>query len=671
MDATSPDAAHPAATSPGAAGPAATSRPVRLSGAVMSHPKRETEARRLADADPHGRVRVVMDPEPDGRPTALRVAPLSWSCVDPGATHHLVLQDDVVLAEGFYEHAERIAAEVPDEAVAFYAGWEARNGAVARLAALTGTPWAYTLQEHVPCQALMLPAGVARGYARFQEEHGEGWPYDVVVQRYLNSLGVPVRFCTPSTVQHDDLPSLAGNTYHGFRQATLFTGGTVLATATATATAPAGTAHTTPAATGPDATGAAGAAPAGPCPRFPVVPFYQYGEARCAVRHGTEWEYLETERYLRRAGLLDACLAGFAAAGPSALPAGADRAVWLTAFALGVVTADAPAPDPAVAAAVMETLGSGGLCEEYPAGQLLAMAPAVRDLALAALADGRRAGAEPSARTPRPQPLARVAVTGAAADFGRQLARLLADAGHDAEHLPGPVDAADLDGVRYVVHLGRPGADGLLADVLAAAGKAGVARLVYAGSAAVYRGSGEAVVTEDSLTGAPADEVALGWWQEEQRCRRWGEEHGVPVQVLRSADPVGPYAAADSPAVRWVRLAWTRRPLSLNPLGRHQVLDHRDLADALHTVLSAPPTTPVFNVASAAFSEQDLAGLLADVSRRTPWEWVQDPTVEQWTMATGLIESELDWRASGELRESLRALAQWYACDIHGDYTVR
>ncbi|MFI9362279.1 NAD-dependent epimerase/dehydratase family protein [Kitasatospora sp. NPDC053057] len=616
---------------------------VRLSGAVMSHPKRAAEARRLADADPRGRVRVVMDPEPDGRPTALRVAPLSWSCVAPDATHHLVLQDDVVLAEGFYEHAERAAAAAPGEAIALYAGWEARNGAVARLAALTGEPWAYTLQEHVPCQALILPAEAARGYAAFQQEHGGGWPYDVVVQRYLNAIGMPVRFCTPSTVQHDDLPSLAGNTYHGFRQATLFTG-------------------------------EAGRADAdGPCPRFPVVPFYQYGDARCAVLRGTEWEYLETERHLARDGLLDACLAALRAAGPDAaagLPDGAGRAVWLTAFALGTVTADAPEPDPQLAAAVMETLGPGGLCEEFTAAELLAMAPAVRDLALTALAAGRRAGADPAVRTARPEPTARVAVTGGDPAFTRQLARLLADAGHEARHPAGRPSAEDLDGVRHVVHLGRPEEDGLLADVLAAAAKAGVERLVYAGSSAVYRGSRERTVTEEAPAEAPADPVALAWWREERAARAWGADHGVPVQVLRLADPVGPYAPADSPLVRWVNLAWTRRPLALNPSGRHQVLDHRDLADALRAVLAAPPAQPVFNVASAAFDEQELAGFLADVSRRTPWEWVQDPTVDRWTMATGLIETELHWHASAVLRESMRALAQWWACDIHGDYSL-
>ncbi|RLK61432.1 NAD-dependent epimerase/dehydratase family protein [Actinokineospora cianjurensis] len=586
---------------------------VKLSGAVMTHPKRLAEAQVIADADTAGRIAVILDPEPEGKPTALRVAPLSWSCVPDDATHHVVLQDDVVLAQGFYDHAERAAAAFPDEAVAFYGGWEARNGAVARLAALTGVEWAYTLQEHVPCQALMLPAELARGYARFQREHGDGWPYDVVIQRYLNDRGVPVRFCTPSTVQHDDLPSLAGNSYHGFRQATWFT--------------PTLREHTTDRS-----------------PRFPVVPFYQYGEARTAVQRGAEWEFLETDRYLRRIGLLDQARKDRAAVSTD-LREPISTAVWLTGFALGVVTADAPEPDPVAAVAVMDTLGPGGLCEDYTAEELLGLAPAVRDLALAAFEKGRAAG--PASTLAE---VATAVVTGGDPDFARQLARYLADEGDHAEHL---------------VHIGqidRP------VDLSAIEG-AGALRVVYLSSAAIYRGSDSLDISEDAL-GEPTDPIARAWWHEEQRVRQWGERTGVPVQVLRVADPVGPHAPEGTPARRWVHLAWTRRPLTLDDRGVHQILDHRDLADAIHAVLVNPATQPVYNVSSATHGEEELAGLLAEVSRRTPWESAENPDLQRWTMSTGLIEAELGWRPRYPVREALRALAQWYACDIHGDYSI-
>ncbi|QES49965.1 hypothetical protein DEJ50_21195 [Streptomyces venezuelae] len=602
----------------------------------MAHPKRMEEARRLAEADPQGRILVTTDPDPDGRPTALRTALVSWGCVAPDATHHLVLQDDVVLAEGFYEHVERAAAAAPaGEAISFYGGWEARNGAVARLAALTGAGWAYTLQEHVPCQALLLPAELAREYGEFQERHGGGWPYDVVVQRFLNERGVPVRFCTPSTVQHDALPSLAGNSYHGFRQATWFEG------------------------TAPEDAGA------GDCPRFAVVPFYQYGDARCAVRDADtgSWEYLETERWLRRTGTLDGCLAGYGApgTGPARQQLGerVARAVWLTGYALGVVLAGAGAPEPdrRTAAAVMETLGPGGLCEEHTAEELLAMAPVIRDLALAAMDEGRRADASGLAGGTRSagggSSVPSVLVTGGDGGFGRQLAGTLGDLGLRA---------------RAAVHLGSGDGAGLAA-ALDAARTAGAERFVYLGSAAVYRGSAPGELAEEAVgPDAPQDDVARGWWEEERRCREWGETAGIPVQVLRIADPVGPHAPASTACVRWVDLAWTRRPLLLDPQGVHQILDHRDLADAIRAVLAAPPARPVLNVASARHGEVELAGLLADVSRRTPWEWSQVPLSPRWSMATGLIERELGWRPTAPVMEAMRALAQWYACDIHGDY---
>ncbi|MFE4960869.1 NAD-dependent epimerase/dehydratase family protein [Streptomyces sp. NPDC056653] len=608
---------------------------VKLSGAVMTHPRRLEEARLLAAADPHRRIDVVVDPEPEGRPTALRVAPLSWECVAPDATHHLVLQDDVELADGFFDYVEQVAAAAGDEAVAFYAGWETRNGGVARLAALTGAPWAYALQEHVPCYALLLPADVARGYASFQAQDEPGWPYDVVVQRYLNARGIPVRFCTPSLVQHMDMPSLAGNAYHGFRQATLFAD-------------------------------RAGEPTTHDSVRFDAVPFYQYGLARCAVRTGTGWEYVETERYLRRAGLLDTCLAGMASAVPHDLPEEVRRAVWVTGYAIGAVTADAPEADPKVAAAAMATLGPGGLCEDYGVDDLLALSHPIRDLALAALGEGRKAH-RPDGPPAGSAPRGRTAVTGGTDGFGRQLAGLLGDLDHRAGYLADPSAAHGLRDVAALVHLGRP-ADGpeALRDVLRAAETAGVERLLYAGSAAVYRGSGERTVAEGDLTGRPSDPVALAWWQEEELCRAWGERTGTPVQVLRLADPVGPHAARGTASVDWVHLAWTRQPLALDPQGVHQVLDYRDMAAAIDAVLAAEPAQSVLNVASAGFTEEELADLVAEVSRRTPWETAASGETQRWRMTTALIAAEPGWTSSESVTEGMRDLAQWYACDIHG-----
>ncbi|MEU2821306.1 NAD(P)-dependent oxidoreductase [Streptomyces bacillaris] len=488
----------------------------------MTHPRRISAAGEIAAKDPRGRIQVVQDPDPSGPPTALRTANPSWSCVGDAATHHIVFQDDVILAQGFFDQVEKVAAAVPGEAVAFYEGWEGRNSGVVRLGALTGASWAYAVDEHVPSLALMLPAEAARGYARFAAEHGDGWPYDVVIQRYLKALGIPVRIAVPSTVDHDDVPSLAGNSKHGWRRATYFTDAAAEVVS-------------------PD------------CASFPVVPFYQYGESKCAVRQDGRWEYLDTDRYLRRIGLAERCDADFAGAGEPDLPAEVRRQVWLTAFATGVAVAGATGrePDPETAAAVMDSLGPGGLCEEYTDAELLPMIPRIRELALAALASGRTAhgtGPRPTADTTT------VVVTGGAPALGAELARLLTDAGRPAAYTERLGDGRGQE-VHTVVHLGdRSGSAYAVQDLLADAEKAGARRLVHIGSAEVYRGAAADECAEDTVAEPPQDPVARAWWNDEQACLRWGGETGVPVQLVRLAEqPVRPGARGaghlDAPGV--------------------------------------------------------------------------------------------------------------------------
>ncbi|MDJ0465861.1 NAD(P)-dependent oxidoreductase [Streptomyces sp. H27-C3] len=609
----------------------------------MTHPRRLAAAEEIAAKDVQGRIRVVTDPDPSGPPTALRTANPSWSCVGDAATHHIVFQDDVVLADGFFPYAEKIAAAAPGEAVAFYEGWEGRNSGVVRLGALTGAHWAYAIDEHVPSLALMLPAEVARSYAQFAAQHGGGWPYDVVVQRCLKTLGVPVRLAVPSTVDHDDVPSLAGNSKHGWRRATYFSD-------------------------------SAGEAPTSECSSFSVVPFYQYGESKCAVRYGARWEYLDTDRYLRRIGLSDSCDAGFAGIGQRGLPTVVCRQAWLTAFATGVAVADltSQSPDPAVARAVMDSLGPGGLCEEYTGMELLPMIPKIRELALEALESGimarRAAGHRAVSLTGvTGTSSAPVVVTGGSGEFGAQLARLLTDAGCGA-NFSERLDSLQGQEVRALIHLGdRHGSGPGVADVLAHAEKLAVERVIHLSSADVYRGADADACTEASLpTTGPRDVEARAWWDAEQVCLLWGNETDTPVQIVRLAEQVGPHAPSHGVLATWMLQAWTRRPMVLVEGRRHQLVDHRDIAGALAAILEGPARSPIYNIASALYEESELAQLAAETARRTPWE--QEPADGAPfppSMSTALITAETGWQATAPLHSGARAQAQWLACDIH------
>ncbi|WP_447040951.1 NAD-dependent epimerase/dehydratase family protein [Streptomyces sp. DSM 118878] len=619
---------------------------VVLTGAVMTHPRRFAAAQEIAALDARGRIQVITDPDPSGPPTALRTANPSWSCVGEEATHHIVFQDDVILAEGFFPHVEQAAAAFPGEAVAFYEGWEGRNSGVVRLGALTGAHWAHAIDEHVPSLALMLPAEAARGYARFAAEHGDGWPYDVLVQRYLKTLRIPVRLAVPSIVDHDDVPSLAGNSKHGWRRATYFTDRAGEVTDTV-------------------------------APAFPVVPFFQYGEAKCGVRYAERWEFLDTETYLRRIHMAEACDSGFAEAGQPELPAEARRHVWLTAFATGVVCEDLAAGpvDPGVASAVMDSLGPGGLCEDYTGAELIDLIPGLRALALEAFDAGRAARAAggdhrlplTAEAGPMTDP---VVVTGGDRAFGARLARLLGDEGHGATYV-GELGTYEGQTPRALIHLGDRNRGTRTTETLAHAEKLGIQRVVHLGSAAVYRGAAADRGTEDALHARPLDEEAAAWWDEEQALLRWGAETATSVQIVRLAEQVGPHAPLEGVMATWMLQAWTRRPMVLVEGRDHQIVDHRDTAGALAAILAGPARSPVYNVASAHFEETELAELVAETARRTPWEQSPaDPTQSRPRMTTALITAETGWRPSASLHSGARALAQWLACDIHDPDTV-
>jgi hypothetical protein len=83
---------------------------VSLSVAVMTHPRRRDHAQKLAAALHPYPVDIVLDPAPDGPPESLRTAVRAWAAAGD-ATHHLVVQDDIVVTDGFIGHVLRDVVE--------------------------------------------------------------------------------------------------------------------------------------------------------------------------------------------------------------------------------------------------------------------------------------------------------------------------------------------------------------------------------------------------------------------------------------------------------------------------------------------------------------------------------------------------------------------------------
>jgi hypothetical protein len=200
-----------------------------LSVVVMHHPARGDVSDLVAACAPLD-VRVVEDPDPDGPPSPLRTAKRAWAAVAPGATHHLVLQDDVTPVPGFADLVLRAVRARDRHAVALYSNWNSpRNAYLVRAAAAAGQAWApLGHDEWVPTLGLVLPAdGALRLAAHLAALPDDERDDDEAVVTFCAREGYPVVATLPHLLEHGDGPSLAGNDAHGARHATVPAGDAV------------------------------------------------------------------------------------------------------------------------------------------------------------------------------------------------------------------------------------------------------------------------------------------------------------------------------------------------------------------------------------------------------------------------------------------------------------
>jgi len=201
-----------------------------ISAVVMHHPARGSVDALVAACHPLD-VRVVEDPDPQGPPSPLRTAKVAWAAIAPGATHHLVLQDDVTPAAGFAEHVHRAVRSRDRHALALYTNWNSpHNAYLVRSAAVSGQVWApLGHHEWVPTLGLVLPADAARRLAAhlatFPDDYRDD---DEAVVTFCAQEGLPVVATVPHLLEHGGGPSLAGNASHGPRHATVPAGARTL-----------------------------------------------------------------------------------------------------------------------------------------------------------------------------------------------------------------------------------------------------------------------------------------------------------------------------------------------------------------------------------------------------------------------------------------------------------
>jgi hypothetical protein len=200
---------------------------MRLSVVVMYHPSRTESAMAIADHCAELEPRLVCDPDPDGPPSPLRTAKRAWAACPPDATHHLVLQDDVILVPDFANHLKAAVQQHPDHGLVFYVNRNSpRNSYLFRWAAASGARWAPLSQyEYTPTLGLLLPAAAARDLAaHLATVPDDTRDDDEAVTVFCRNQNIPIVAVVPSLVDHRDLPSIAGNESHGPRHTTAFAG---------------------------------------------------------------------------------------------------------------------------------------------------------------------------------------------------------------------------------------------------------------------------------------------------------------------------------------------------------------------------------------------------------------------------------------------------------------
>jgi len=177
---------------------------VRVSGAIMAHPKRWAWAQTLSE---QSGLPIVWDEINTVWDTAKR----AWRAHDPNATHHVVIQDDAILCKDLLPTLETISGMYPTEpfclTVIDYRLHGARRDY--EQAVQQGAPFWYS-NAAVSAVGLMLPVRDIEPMIEFGESF-KTIHDDLKVRNYYRSQGRKMLFPIPSLLQHRNVdvnPSL-------------------------------------------------------------------------------------------------------------------------------------------------------------------------------------------------------------------------------------------------------------------------------------------------------------------------------------------------------------------------------------------------------------------------------------------------------------------------------
>lgn len=209
--------------------PGSNETPLSLTGTVMAHPSRSSEAEHVLTELSLPGAETVFDPRPDAPPSSLRTAAAALSRANPDrSTHHLLLQDDTLLAKDLPASVLECCRLHPDAALSFFVEWGSRTAVLARMAVFSGISAVPVINPYMPSLALAMPSALTAEIAERMGDGsdggaGDGEPDDRAVLHLLRERGVRTLTMVPNLAEHGDLPSLTGNTGQGVRRSVCFT----------------------------------------------------------------------------------------------------------------------------------------------------------------------------------------------------------------------------------------------------------------------------------------------------------------------------------------------------------------------------------------------------------------------------------------------------------------
>lgn len=173
-----------------------------LSVAVMARSGRQAGARALAAQLTDVPVRIVSGRSVgEGDPiTPSRVAKVAWQPWTRTASHHLVVQDDVVLHPEFLRQVKDAVAARPDAVLSFFTEWGSYTSHALRVAAFSGRPWVAQPDDYLSTIAMAMPAGIARAFAESIDSQSPA-PDDETVFDFVRAHQLPHFASNPNLVQ--------------------------------------------------------------------------------------------------------------------------------------------------------------------------------------------------------------------------------------------------------------------------------------------------------------------------------------------------------------------------------------------------------------------------------------------------------------------------------------